>query len=110
MVWDNRKATSKDRETFMEENFSLIAASFNELNNPSCNYTINVGEGLALTEDLYKEFEKFHDNCGSLHKVKYPVLRLEIAHVKENKTYRNEFDFFKFDEGFKLISVDLKNP
>lgn len=51
----------------------------------------------------------FKDNCGQPLTGKYPIMNVVITHKDQKDFYQDHFDFLKTDDGYKLISLTIRN-
>jgi hypothetical protein len=96
------------KEDFLLRNFKLIKIRLNELSKENADYSIFID---GLNPFMYEgnEFEKYFNNCGEAYKSKYPVINLVISKKTDNDLIQNHFDFLRTEEGYKLISVTIRN-
>ncbi len=107
--WDEQNGgESETKGTFVDNNYERIKANLLEINSNNCDFTI-FNEGLnwyTYPSDTYKDF---FNNCDEVKDWKYPIKNIVINYYpKQNELLQNHFSFLRTDNGYKLISIDIK--
>ncbi len=99
---------NESKEDFLLRNFNLLKIRLNELSKENVDYSIFID---GLNPFIYEgsEFDKYFNNCGEAYKSKYPLLNLVINYKIDNELIQDHFDFLRTEEGYKLISVTIRN-
>lgn len=99
---------NESKEDFLLRNFNLLKIRLNELSKENVDFSIFID---GLNPFIYEgsEFDKYFNNCGEAYKSKYPVMNLVISIKTENELIQDHFDFLRTEEGYKLISVTIRN-
>ncbi len=109
VYWKNNSWISELNNKFITDNYDLIATRLSFLLDDECQYTIFHEDFILTTQDTYSDFEKFKDNCGNLNTTKHPLFNVVITHSEADGFYQDHFNFLKTNDGFKLLSVTLRN-
>ena len=110
MYWtEDNGWVSKTGKDFIEDNFDLIISSLGDLKSDSADYFISLESFVITQPELGKEFERYFDNCGNLKITQYPLMDVVINHKNGNDFYQDHFEFFKTENGFKLLMVTIRN-
>lgn len=110
VYWDDDNGwISKKSVNFIEDNYALIKERISELKNDSADYFISTEDFIITPKGLEGEFDKYLDNCGNLKTSKYPLMDLVINRKTENKFSQDHFEFLKTNNGFKLLSISIRN-
>lgn len=107
--WKNGKGwISKPSDKFLEKNFDLIKKRLEIIKNPKQDFETFIN---GLNPGIFegKEFEIYFNNCGQPLTEKYPVMNIVITHKNGNDIYQDHFDFLKTENGYKLISLTIRN-
>ncbi len=98
----------EEKTNFLKRNFELIKNRFLELNTIEADYFISV-DGLNPFIFQGKEYSKYYNNCGEPNTEKYPVMSLIINNKINSGLIQDHFDFIRTDNGYKLISMTIRN-
>jgi hypothetical protein len=92
----------------IERNFELIKSRLTVLKKQNADYFISIN---GLNPFIYKttEFDIYFNNCGEAKEWKYPVMDLVINHKTESDLVQDHFEFLRTDDGYKLISMTIRN-
>lgn len=101
--WANTK-----REKFIADNFAILKSGLSEILETNCDYFI-VQDGLNPFMFEGVEFEKYFNTCGDAKYWQYPIMTIVISHRDKKNFTQNHFDFLRTNEGYKLISVTIRN-
>lgn len=93
---------------FIDRNYELIKTRLMALNNEKADYFITIG---GLNPFIYEsaEFDVYYNNCGDAKEWQYPTVDVIINHKTKNDSYQDLFEFLKTKNGYKLISVTIRN-
>jgi len=109
--WSSDGWTKTDKQQFITNNFSILQSSLSYLLNSECDFSISIN-GLNPFMYVGKAFEKYFTNCGESKEWIYPVMNIVIYLTDKNKYFtqnQNHYDFLRTDNGYKLISVTIRN-
>lgn len=100
--------TTEVNSEFIDRNFELIKSRLTELNKKKADYFISKD---GLNPFIYEatEFDTYYNNCGEAKEWKYPVIRVIINHKTESDFYQDHFEFLRTENGYKLISMTIRN-
>lgn len=100
--------TKKIKTGFIDKNYDLIKNRLMALKNEKANYFITTG---GLNPFIYTaaEFDVYYNNCGEAKEWQYPSMEVVINRKTENDSYQDLFEFLKTKNGYKLISVTIRN-
>ena len=99
--WESTEEWGKDdRRKFVTNNFSTLKNGLLEFLNPESDFFI-VKEELNTYSHGKENFEAYFNNCGKYKEWIYPVMNLIIS--------LNHYSFLRTDNGYKLISVVMRN-
>lgn len=100
--------TSAISNEFINRNFELIKSKMTELNKKNSDYFISI-EGLNpfIYETSY--FDTYYNNCGEPKEWQYPVMNVIINRKTKKDSYQDNFEFLRTENGYKLISMTIKN-
>jgi len=105
ITWEAPTGWKKtDRQKFVTNNFSTLKNGLLEILNPKCDFFIS-RDGLNPYTYNGEEFEKYYDNCGEAKDWIYPVMNIVVSHASS----QNHYAFLRTDDGYKLISVVIRN-
>ncbi len=98
----------KDGRVRIEPRLSGITAAlrFNNIIAVMVFFTSGGLNKFIFTGDVYRQY---FDDCGSANTWKQPVMALIIDHNAEKDYYQNSFEFLKTDNGYRLISLTIRN-
>lgn len=105
---DDAGWVSKSAKDVIEKNFMLIKDRLSLIHNPGQDFFVSI-DGLNSGIFRGEEFRIYFDNCGQPLSDKYPVMNILITHTDDNDFYQDHFDFLKTNEGYKLISLTIRN-
>lgn len=109
IYWDEDKGWLFTPSTdFISEHQSDIIKILEQVK-PDSDYLITANSFTPIPDTMEKEFEKYRDNCGDINITKYPLMSLIINHKKNGDLVQDSFDFIKTDDGYKLLSVNLRS-
>lgn len=100
--------TSAISREFIHRNYGLIKGRLSALNKKNSDYFISV-EGLNPLIYEAPEFASYFDNCRQPKEWQYPVLNVVINHKTQNDFYQDNFEFLRTENGYKLISMTMRN-
>ncbi len=98
----------RNGKTFIDKNYQVLKTTLQKLQQPACNSFITRN---GLNPFIYEsgEYEKYFDNCNQAKEWKYPQMSIYINQYNKGQLDQQEsFDFLRTDEGYKLISVNIK--
>ena len=110
IFWDDNDPgwTGQNSERFITENFDALKKSLLEMKKPSAEHWISIRDVIIGPDDMAAEFDAYLTNCGGLDTAKYPLMELIIN--QEGKQFNQDyFQFLKTPEGYKLLSVTLRD-
>jgi hypothetical protein len=99
---------SKRREDFLNLNYQVLASKLLEIGKIDADYSIYI-DGLNPFIYTKDQYEKYFDDCGKPKIWRYPVVSLITNHKSNNEYYQNHFNFLKTDEGYKLLSLTIRD-
>ncbi|MDN3706581.1 WG repeat-containing protein [Myroides ceti] len=107
--WDAEKGwIHTHKKSFLAKNFLLIQKKIIETLNPDMEYTIfKSGLNPFIYED--SSFDQYYNNCREALEWKYPVMSVVVTYYKNKEIQQNHFDFLRTDNGYKLISVTIRD-
>lgn len=105
---EEERWVSKNGEEFIENNYNLFLPSLLEIKNGYTDYFYTIEDILIVTDDTREEFDKYLDNCSQLKFSQYPAFLLLINHSIEGDISQDSFTFFKTENGFKLIDIEVQ--
>lgn len=105
---DERGWTNEPANKFIENNFTLIKDRLSSIQNPGQEYFVFI-DGLNSGIFDSEKFKIYFNNCGQPLSGKYPVFNVVITHRDEKDFYQDHFDFLKTDNGYRLISLTIRN-
>jgi hypothetical protein len=100
--------TREAKENFIERNFELIKSKLLQLNSKDCDFNI-FNEGLNPYIYESDEYMDFFNNCEESKDWIYPVKSIVINYRNNKDLEQESFDFLRTDDGYKLISVTIRN-
>jgi hypothetical protein len=108
-VWEDSLGwIFKNSTTVIDMNFEVLKSTLWEIKKEHADFFISIDE---LNPFIYEseEFEKYYDDCGNSKIWLYPVLHLVINHLIITDLSHDHFEFLKTDDGYKLISITIRN-
>ena len=104
---DSEEWVHEAKQTFLNRNFELIKEKLLSLQFHDCNYFIS-SDGLDVYNYDAKEFQIYFNNCNRAINWKYPLMSI-VINYKDKESTQDSFDFLRTDDGYKLISVSIRN-
>ena len=107
IAWSSPKGRGKtNREDFVTSNFETLNKELIEAN-LDCEHFISI---TGLNPYTYKgvEFEKYFNNCGESKEWIYPLMEIRVSRKDKKHFTQNQYDFLRTDNGYKLISVTIR--
>jgi len=98
--------TKSHKQQFITNNFEVLKSGLLEIQNPDCKYSISI-DGLNSFMCYGLEFEKYFDNCGDAKEWIFPVMN--VVKWNKNNSTQNWYKFLRTDNGYKLISVTIRD-
>lgn len=109
ITWDAPDRWAKtSREKLITENFTILKSGLSEILQPKTHYFIT-SDGLNQLMFEGAEFEKYFNNCGESKDWIYPIMSIIINHGDKKSFSQNHYDFLRTDNGYKLISLTIRN-
>ncbi|MFT4203794.1 MAG: hypothetical protein QM610_07750 [Chitinophagaceae bacterium] len=109
IVWQSPGDWEKTKkDLFLKNNFDLLQKGMREILQPDCNYFISK-DGLnpfIYEEPQYAQYIDDDQNPGAW---RYPVMEIVVSHGGKGDFSQNHYDFLRTDQGYKLISVTIRN-
>lgn len=99
---------AESSRSFIDLNFELIRSRLSEWNKENAGHFIAM-EGLNPFIFKSAEFDPYYNNCGEPKDWQYPVMSLVIQHQTGGDSAQDQFDFLRTENGYKLISVAVRN-
>lgn len=107
--WKNGKGwISKPSDKILEENFELLKDRLSKFGDAGQDFFISL-DGLNQGIFNEKEYHIYFNNCGQSLTDKYPVMSIVLTNKNGNDIYQDHFDFLKTENGYKLISLTIRN-
>ncbi len=99
---------TKSKNQFIERNFQIIVDKMNLTLDSNTDYFVSIDR---LNSFMYKgpDYDNYFNTCGEPNQEKYPVMDLIINHKNESDLVQDHFEFLKTDNGYRLISVTIRN-
>lgn len=109
IIWESENGWEiTNKEKLIKENYEILKSGLLEILQPKTDYFISKGElNSYMFEKL--EFEKYYNNCGESKEWIYPTMSLVISHRNEKDFTQNHYEFLRTDNGYKLISLTIRN-
>jgi hypothetical protein len=99
---------SETGSTFINRNYGLIQGRLTGIKNNHSDYFISI-DGLNPFIYVAAEFDVYYNNCREPKEWQYPVMSVVIHHKTKNDFYQDQFEFLRTANGYKLISVTIRN-
>ncbi len=96
------------KEQFVVNNYKVLEAGLLEILKPKTEYIIS-SHGLNPFMFFGPQFDKFFNNCGESKTGAYSVMDVIVSHRKKKDIQQNHFEFLRTENGFKLISVTVRD-
>jgi hypothetical protein len=109
ITWESENGwKNTDKQKFISENFTILKNGLLEILQPKTNYFISID---GLNSFMYEsvEFEKYFNNCGESKDWIYPTMSIVISHRTKKEFSQNHYEFLRTDNGYKLISLTIRN-
>ncbi|MBB4119984.1 hypothetical protein GGR32_002296 [Mesonia hippocampi] len=107
ITWKSKNGwTKSNKNELIAENFTILKNGLLEILQPESDYFIS-NDGLNPFMYEGTEFNKYYNNCGESKDWIYPTMSIIINH--KNEFTQNHYEFLKTDEGYKLISVVIRD-
>ena len=109
ITWESKDGwATTNKAKYISDNFAILKKGLLDFTKPKSDYFISVG---SLNQFMYEgdEFEKYYNTCGEANEWKYPALSLNINHIYGKILKQDNFEFLRTDDGYKLISVTIRN-
>lgn len=106
---------NEDKGWLFESSADFIAAHHSSMINvlkqvqPGSDYMVMANNFTPVPDAMEKEFEKYRNNCGDINTSRYPLMSLIVNHKTGNDLVQDSFDFIKTNDGYKLLSVNLRS-
>ena len=109
ITWESEsgwKKTNKDK--LIADNFTILKKGLLEILQPETDFFISKN---GVNPFMYEseDFDKYYNNCGESKDWIYPTLSIIVNHKDKNDFTQNHYEFLKTDEGYKLISVVIRD-
>ena len=109
IVWEGPNDwVYEEKETFVPRNHKVLKNELKSFTDANADYFISIN---GLNSFIYEaeSYTSYFDNCGNALVEKHPVMNLIINKTVNGKQVQNHFDFLRTNEGYKLISVTIRN-
>lgn len=107
--WKDKEGwVSASANAIIEEYFMLIKDRLSLIQKTEQEYFVSI-DGLNPGIFGSEEFKIYFNNCGQPLTGRYPVMNVVITHKDDEDFYQDHFDFLKTDDGYKLISLTIRN-
>ena len=100
--------TKEASRELIHRNYDLIKSRLARLSQEKADYFISM-DGLNPLIYEADEFDIYYNNCGEPKEWEYPVLSVIINDKTGRDLIQDNFDFLRTADGYKLISVTIKN-
>jgi hypothetical protein len=100
--------TTETGSEFISRHYDLIKSRLTELNKKNLDCLISI-EGLNPFIYETSDFDTYYNNCSEPKEWQYPVMSVILNHKTENDLYQDQFEFLRTENGYKLISVTIRN-
>ncbi|WP_230848108.1 WG repeat-containing protein [Myroides odoratus] len=109
MMWESTEGwANTEKEAFIRANFPVLKKELLAITQPNCEYFISK-DGLNPFMFEGAEFDPYFNNCREAKDWEYPTLTIVVSHRDKKKFTQNHFEFLRTNEGYKLISVTIRN-
>lgn len=109
ITWESANGWVKSpKQKLIADNFNILKKGLQEILLPQTDYFVSV-EGLNPFMYEGAEFEKYYNTCGESKVWIYPSLSIIISHTGKKDFSQNHYEFLRTDEGYKLISLCIRN-
>lgn len=109
ITWESQDGWAKtNREKLITDNFSILKSGLLEILQPKTDFFIS-SDGLNPFMFKGAEFEKYYNNCGESRDWIYPTMSIIISHKDKKDFTQNHYDFLRTDNGYKLLSLTIRN-
>ena len=109
ITWESTNGWAKtDKQKLISENFTILKTGLQEILQPKTDYFISSD---GLNPFMYEgvEFENYYNNCGEPKDWIYPTMSIVISHGTKKDFSQNHYEFLRTDNGYKLISLTIRN-
>jgi len=105
--WSSKGWERTNKQHFVTDNFEILKKGLLEILNPDCEYFVSSD---GLNSYMYEgvEFEKYFNNCEEGKEWIYPLMKIIVSHTSSKNFTQNHYDFLRTDNGYKLISVTIR--
>lgn len=99
---------TESKRDFLARNFKLIKERLQSTQMDKSDYFVSIN---GLNPFMYtgNNFDKYFNTCGESKQERYPVMDLIINNKTDSDFTQDHFDFLKTDEGYRLISMTIRN-
>jgi len=107
ITWWSNGWTKTNSEDFVTNNFETLNKELLRILNSDCSIGNSI---LGLNPYIYEEveFEKYYNNCGESKNCIYPLMEVIVSNKDKKNFSQNHYDFLRTDNGYKLISVTIR--
>jgi uncharacterized protein YacL (UPF0231 family) len=109
ITWESTDGWAKTGKVkLITDNFTILKNGLLEILQPTTDYFISSD---GLNQFMYEgtEFEKYYNNCGESKDWIYPTMSIVISHTNKKDFSQNHYEFLRTDNGYKLISLTIRN-
>jgi hypothetical protein len=109
IIWESQNGWAiTHKQKLITENFTILKKGLLEILQPYTEYTISSG---GLNPFMYKGavYDKYYNDCGESNDWIYPTMSIIISHKNKKYFTQNHYDFLRTDDGYKLISLTIRN-
>ncbi|MEJ7559944.1 MAG: hypothetical protein WKF66_16650 [Pedobacter sp.] len=100
---------SEPKDTYLSQNYELIIKKLLQVNATDSRYSIAI-DGLNGLIFNSPDFGPYYDGRNES-KTKYPVLSLIFDYDEMTPQHKQDhFDFLRTDDGYRMISLSIRNP
>ena len=109
ITWESTNGWAKtNKQKLIPDNFIILKNGLLEILQPKTDYFIS-SDGLNPYMYEGSEFEKYYNNCGESKDWIYPTMSIIISHSNKKDFTQNHYEFLRTDNGYKLISLTIRN-
>lgn len=109
ITWESTNGWGKtNKQKLITDNFTILKNGLLEILQPKTDYFVS-SDGLNPFMYEGAEFEKYYNNCGESKDWIYPTMSIIISHKGKKDFTQNHYEFLKTDNGYKLISLTIRN-